>query len=125
MGVLSSSASTNVWRPAPQPASTTTSKRCSGKDRKTYRLRLSSPGLSLSMPAKSKSIGFGVCIRLRHDLLPFRFGSYDLRQQNVAYVMPVGNYFERIAGIMFGDIYVGRVRVEIAIGEAHHQFRFT
>src|SRR6266446_4181671 len=62
-GVLSSSASTNVWRPAPQPASTTTSKRWSGRDRNTYRLRLSSPGLSLSMPAKKRSIGFGVFIR--------------------------------------------------------------
>src|SRR6267143_2163421 len=38
----------------------------------------------------------------RAKLLRFSFGGEDLRQQNVAHVMPVRNNFERVPRITFG-----------------------
>src|SRR5690242_12390484 len=73
-----------------------TSKRCSGSDRKTYRLRPSSAGLSLFMPEKRRSSVFDVFIRVSDDLLLFRFCSNDLRKQNVAHVMPISNKFQLV-----------------------------
>ena len=40
-------------------------------------------------------------------LLRFRFSGQDLRQQDVAHIMPVRNNFERVPRITFRGIYVG------------------
>jgi len=54
------------------------------------------------------------------ELLRFRFSGEDLRQQNIAHVMPVRNNFERFARVMFGGVQIRfRFRVQLAVGEVH------
>ena len=53
----------------------------------------------------------GGFIPISNDLLQFPFGGDDLRQQNVAHVMPVWNDFECVARMTFGGIYVGGIHV--------------